>query len=173
MLGARHTRGENRARQRAAAVRERAVYPNRLALIRAFCAPPSPSMHPQSRPVHNFFCRCGGVRTGALRVLPQARHARAAALTARADKKSDAAETLISSAFSHGREIFAQIDANEKIFRAALRKRARNASRAAADGGACAQNQVESLLFFFCCSNPMAVQLDSRLHLLMSPSTHG
>jgi hypothetical protein len=130
-------------------------------------------MRPQSPPVHNFFCRCGGVRAGAVRVLAPARHARAVALTARADKKSGAVETLNSSAFSRGREIFAQIDANEKFFRAALRERARNASRAAANGGACAQNQVESLLFFFCCSNPMAVQLDSRLHCIMSPSTHG
>jgi hypothetical protein len=121
-------------------------------------------MRPQSPPVHNFFCRCGGVRATALRVLAQACHARAVVVEARADKKYDAAETLNSSAFSCGREIFAQIDANEKIFRAALRKRVRSASRAAADGGTCAQNQVESLLFFFCCSNPVAVQLDSRLH---------
>jgi hypothetical protein len=106
-------------------------------------------------------------------VSAQARRARAVALTARADKKSDTAETLNSSAFSRDRQIFAQIDANEIFFRAALRKRAHNTSRVAADGAACAQNQVESLLFFFCCSNPMAVQLDSRLHLLMSPSTHG
>jgi hypothetical protein len=123
--------------------------------------------------VHNFFCRRGGVRAGAVRVLAPARHARTVALTARADKKSGAVETLNSSAFSRGREIFAQIDANEKIFRAALRKRARNVSRAAADGGAYAQIHVESLLFFSCCSNRIAVQLDSRLHLLMSPSTHG
>ena len=40
----------------------------------------------------------------------------------------------------------------------------RRRSDDAAERGGCAQNQVESLLFFFRCSNPDAVRIDSRLH---------
>jgi hypothetical protein len=45
-----------------------------------------------------------------------------------------------------------------------LRERTLDTSSAAAANAAHPQNQAESLLFFSCCSNPVAVQIDSRLH---------
>ena len=157
------------------AVCERAVSANWLALIRTFCVSPGPSMRLQSGPVHNFFCRAEALASCAIRARSASTStcARFAPTSQRRQKMPARQKPLIHRSFRNGREIFAQIDANAKIFCAAPRKRARDVSRAAADGGACAQNQVESLLFFSCCSNPMAVQIDSRLHLLMSPSTHG
>jgi hypothetical protein len=79
-------------------------------------------------------------------------------------KNKNVTKAHISSAFSRGAEIRAPNRAHANIFTAASRKRARRALKNAAQRGSGGQNQVESLLFFSCCSNRDVVQLDSRLH---------
>ena len=81
--------------------------------------------------------------------------------------KSEAAhvaETLISSAFLRCRVFSCRSHRREKIFAAASRRVARCALRVAGGHRSYAQNQGESLLIFFCCSNPVVVPVDSRRH---------
>jgi hypothetical protein len=78
--------------------------------------------------------------------------------------KQDRAKTRITPALSRFAKFIARARGNENFFRAVFARRRRYDSGATAHGAACAQNQAESLLFFFRCSNPVAVQIDSRLH---------
>jgi hypothetical protein len=67
-------------------------------------------------------------------------------------------------AFSRHREKFARNHVDENISVASSTRHTCRACGARTGGGCYAQNYVESLLFFSCCSNRMAVQFDSRLH---------
>ena len=76
--------------------------------------------------------------------------------------KCDTSESRILSALLHHATFSAGKRVREKIFAAALRRTLRRMQSVATDGATYAQNQVDSLLFFSCCSNPMTVQIDSR-----------
>jgi len=165
---------ESRARCRREALRavvERAVSANRLALIRAFCASMGPSTRHFRRPVQNFFS------ADTDRHLHIVKHCATRAKNLRSAQRrgnfatSEIAESHISSAFLSNARNHARDRVSEKFFRVALCQRAPCAPSAAARGGGYTQNVVDSLLFFSCCSNPVAVQIDSRLHFKISPST--
>jgi hypothetical protein len=149
-------------------VRERTVagaaFPNRLALIRAFSTSPVPSTRPKSLPVHNFFC---SAEATASRVAEQRKicFARTALrVIAAQPKKLDVAKTLMPWGFLCRQQIFATNRAPRKVFRARFQMRSPPLLCRGEKGGGCTQNAVESLLIFSCCSNPVAVQIDSRLH---------
>jgi len=113
---------------------------NRLALIRAFCAPWRLSTLPQRHPVHNFFWRREGGCCGRHRAGEDARGRRKRAPAGGKIKKFNVAETHISSAFPSCGEFFAQSRSDENSLRAPPRRRTWRASRAAAGGGAYTQN---------------------------------
>jgi hypothetical protein len=114
--------------------------------------------------VHNFFATATAGRAGDCCVGKNAGAMRDRARAYRKIKIGDVAETHISSALSHDAEISSTIGLNKKICRAAPRVPSRRALPKASGGGAWTQNQVESLLFFFLCSNRDVVRIDSRLH---------
>jgi len=97
-------------------------------------------MHPQSPPVHNFFCGARARRIGRYRDGEDACARGECAPLRREIKNSDAAKTHILRAFLRHAGNFAKLRANEKVFRATLLRRARCAARAGAAGGAYTQN---------------------------------
>jgi len=80
-------------------------------------------------------------------------------------------ETRILSAFPGYADFAEAVRTRRKIFAAPAARRLSRARWQAPRRRSYAQTQVESLLFFSCCSNPVAVPVDSRRHCTMSPST--
>jgi hypothetical protein len=73
-------------------------------------------------------------------------------------------KTQVSSALLQSHRFALRARVAENFFGAASRRQSRRAHAATAGQGRSTQNQAKSLLFFFCCSNPMVVHVDSRLH---------
>jgi hypothetical protein len=146
------------------AVDSSAAGANRLALIRAFCLLRRPSTCSLRPPVHNFFSQCKrGIAHAGEHANRRANGVRF--MRGRAELEiCDSAKRHMPWAFSHHRELFAHNHADENFFVASLTRHTRRARGARTGGGCYAHNYVESLLFFSCCSNPMLVHVDSRLH---------
>jgi hypothetical protein len=158
------TRGVTRRKSGARAHRGGSRLANRLALIRAFCTSPEPSTRPKSLPVHNFF---RSAEATASRVAEQRKFyfARAASrVIAAQQEKLNSTKTLMPSDFLYTSRIFATTRAPRKVLRARFQMRLPPLLCRGEKGGGCTQKAVESLLIFSCCSNPVVVQIDSRLH---------
>jgi len=90
--------------------------------------------------VHNFFRGAKAAATNLVAPAKSRTDAAGARAMATKSKDSNVAKTRVPSAFLHSAEIFSQNRAAQKFFGAALRRRARRASRAAAAGGVYTQN---------------------------------
>jgi hypothetical protein len=148
------------------AVAGRTVRANRLALIRAFCASARPSTRLRRCPVHNFFSQG---ESGSARIVEHTK-SRAGNVSWALDDcdvaARDVTETCISSALLHHTEFLARNNVDAKFSVGECCRQSQRTCSADAETGTDTQNLAESLLFFFCCSNPMVVQVDSRPHCI-------
>jgi hypothetical protein len=92
--------------------------------------------------------RCEGGRVGVAEHTKTRAKDVIRALDVRKNKKSNVAETCISSTLSHSVGLFARNRARSYFFAAASRRRSVRVSNAAASGGAYTQNQSSHCYFF-------------------------
>jgi hypothetical protein len=142
-----------------------------LALIRAFCAPARPSTRLIEASGAIIFTCVKRRRAAVVARVKLGESETSSVFGSRQNKNYDSEEVPNSWAFLRRADFRAKNSSRKIFFAAASCLRSLRALTADVGRGSYTQNQVESLLFFFLCSNPVIVPVDSRRHCKLSPST--